>query len=236
MWNNRLPNTPIQLKRNYTVEELLNWQGDRYEGDPQTKGFAANDAFTDLTPYKHASFAGLAKAISKIVKRSPTVLELGSGGGSLLAHLEAFGIKNFLAVEGNPLVTVHSKFIQQNTDRVQILNLQDEIDFGIQFDVILSFEVLEHISEDKISNFIKTIVNHMGPQSTFIGTASLAGHIDVHVTARDRNWWLSRFKEFGLQDIGNIRDYDLIAANHPFNWNSGNTSIFILGKARRWLL
>ncbi len=226
---NKLSNTPISITKKYTIEELINWRGKRYEGFEETAGFAANDAFVIHVPEKHETFERLAKAIMQIINtKDITLIELGSGEGCLVYHFDKLGWHNYIAVDGNPLIMELSDFANKNKDKFKILNLQDEIDFAYKFDLILSFEVIEHIKEEFLDNFIKTVLNCMHKESIFIITCSLQSGLDVHVTVKPRQWWLEKFSSYGLKECGTALEYKILFENHPFNWNKKHTNLFIL--------
>ena len=99
----------------------------------------------------------------------------------------------------------------------------------IRFDIVCSFEVLEHIREDAVDNFIRTIANHMHATSLAICTASRQDNIDIHVLVRDRAWWLDRFARFGLVSRPDEAEMvRAIARDHPFNWLPQQSNIFAL--------
>jgi cyclopropane fatty-acyl-phospholipid synthase-like methyltransferase len=158
---------------------------------------------------------------------------LGCGWGGFRVLLEAHGANAYLGADGNPLPFANSPFILQAPRHYRLLNLQEPVDFGTAFDVVCSFEVLEHIREDRLDSVLRTIGNHMSPQSLFIGTAAITDCFDVHITVHPREWWLERFAGRGLLPVSATREaqwLDLLAQNHPFNWNSSTTSIFVLTK------
>jgi hypothetical protein len=73
----------------------------------------------------------------------------------------------------------------------------------------------------------------MSPRSLFIGTAAITDCFDVHITVHPREWWIELFARHGLLPVSATREtewLDLLARNHPFNWNSSTTSIFVLTK------
>jgi SAM-dependent methyltransferase len=198
------------------------------------EGFALDDALTFADEYRHYSFFRLAKAIANIARdhlarEYLSVLELGCGGGDLFHFLRTLGVQDYLGVDANPVAFAHSAYIRGHEDHFRLLNLQEKIDFGTTFDVVCSFEVLEHIREGALDNMISTIRRHMAEQSIFLGTASLQRDLDVHITVRERTFWLALFEQHGLQPHPKAEYYSrLLAANHPFNWHKGNTNIFVL--------
>jgi len=110
------------------------------------------------------------------------------------------------------------------------LNLEQEINFNHKFDIIISFEVLEHLKKEAIPNIMKTIANHMGTDSIFLGTASTR-EMDVHFTVENKEWWLNEFNKVGLiphPDSGEI--LEKMSNNHPYNWNIATSILFAMKK------
>jgi cyclopropane fatty-acyl-phospholipid synthase-like methyltransferase len=236
---NQLPNSggfPIDAEE-YNPEKVISSIGDPYHRQTSVdgfEGFALDDALAYVNEYKHFSFLNQAKAIAQIAKREVThldasVLELGCGGGDMHRFLKAFGIERYIGVDVNPVAFKHSPHITKSPQNFRLLNLQEEIDFGMKFDVVCSFEVLEHIREEKLDSIIGTIKRHIGEKSIFLGTASLQDDLDVHVTVRPREFWMEKFAQHGLVRHDNHAAYEsLLAENHPFNWNAENTNVFAL--------
>ena len=236
---NQLPNSggfPVDAEE-YNPEKVISSINDNHKRKTSVngfEGFALDDALAYVNEYKHFSFLNEAKAIAKIARRefthlNPSVLELGCGGGDVYRFLKAFGIDRYIGVDVNPIAFKHSPYITKNPQHFRLLNLQEEIDFGTKFDVVCSFEVLEHIREEKLDSIIGTIKRHLGEKSIFLGTASLQDDLDVHVTVRPREFWIEKFARHGLVQHDNHDAYEsLLAQNHPFNWNAENTNVFAL--------
>lgn len=204
------------------------------KGSGEFEGLALNDAVR-VEVWQHFSFVKLARMLAKIVKQYTgkstfSALELGCGSGSLFDFLKHLGVENYLGVDGNALAFEHSPFVKSSVDNFRLLNLQEEIDFNYKFDVVYTFEVLEHIKEEKTDFFLKTIANHLGPQSLFLGTISFS-KMDVHINRHDRDWWLKAFSNAGLKEFESSAEFTaLIAESHPYNWSKANTHIFALRK------
>jgi SAM-dependent methyltransferase len=228
---------PIDETANNNPEEVFASIGDPHKRGTDVNGFeglALDDALAYTNEFKHYSFLNQAKAVAAIAREQTfdyqvSVLELGCGGGDMQPFLKALGVERYLGVDGNPIAFKHSPYIQKSLEHFRLLNLQEEIDFGMKFTVVCTFEVLEHIVEDKLDGIIKTIVNHLGKDSIFLGTASLQDDLDVHVTVRPRPFWLDKFAQHGLVPHEKHEEYEkLLADNHPFNWNGDNTNVFAL--------
>lgn len=198
------------------------------------EGLALDDALVFTDPAKHLSYIPLGHAFIQIGRQHfgrPTfsVLELGSGGGDFFSFLRALGIEDYLGVDLNPIAFRSSPYIRGREAHFRLLNLQEPIDFAARFDLVCCFEVLEHIREDKLDSVLATIRRHMGPASLFLGSASTEEDHDVHVTVKERSFWLDRFAAHGLVPDARHAAYErTLGQNHPFHWHPGNTSIFAL--------
>jgi SAM-dependent methyltransferase len=198
------------------------------------EGLALDDGLVFTNEYRHFSFYPLARAILRVGRehanrKNLSMLELGCGGGDLFCFLSRLGVKRYLGLDGNPLAARHSPCFRGRENHFRLVNLQQEIDFGQAFDLVLTFEVLEHIPEVQLDHMFRTIRNHMGPASVFLGTASLQEEYDVHVTVRDRAFWLAKFAEHGLVPHPHGASIEeLLEHHHPFNWWAANTNIFAL--------
>ena len=237
--HNRLPNVgglPVDAEKD--VQSIISSarKDPKHRGTSLAgfEGVALDDALTFYDTYKHYSFFPLARAIVQIGKRfvretDLSMLELGCGGGDLFHFLERLGVRRYVGIDANPLAAQFSPNVTGHESHFRLLNLQQEIDLGCPFDLVFTFEVLEHIPEDKLGGMIRTIRNHMDRRSIFIGTASLQEDYDVHVTVQRREFWLAKFAEYGLvphADAATIEAH--LARNHPFNWSSENTNILAL--------
>ena len=197
------------------------------------EGLALDDALAYLHPQKHFSFFDQAKAIARIARRvspsTPSILEMGCGGGDMAHFFSLLGIPRYVGIEGNAVALRFSPYIQARPRHFRCLNLQQEIDLGRKFSVVCSFEVLEHIPEASLDGMLKTIRNHLGPESVFLGTASLQDDLDVHVTVKERSFWLKAFRRNGLVPHPDEKAWKAdIEAHHAFNWNATNTNVFVL--------
>lgn len=236
---NRLPNSggvPLDLSENDPERILASISNPKTRATTARgfEGLALDDALAYTNDYKHFSFFRQAKVIAQIARRinlagNISVLELGCGGGDMRPFLEAQGIRDYLGVDANSAAFRHSPHIKGFENHFHLLNLQEEIDFGMKFDVVCTFEVLEHICEENLDNIIGTIRRHLGPESIFLGTASLQDDLDVHVTVRERPFWLDKFSQHGLIPHPQHEEFEgILARNHPFNWHADNTNVFAL--------
>ena len=75
------------------------------------------------------------------------------------------------------------------------------------FDVITSWEVLEHIPESRLPCMIDNIAKHLVPGGYFIGSVALFPDANpltgavYHVTLQPEPWWLEQFARVGLRPV-----------------------------------
>jgi SAM-dependent methyltransferase len=73
----------------------------------------------------------------------------------------------------------------------------------LRFDVVTSWEVLEHIHTQDLPALLRNITNHLAPTGFFVGAINSlpdvdeAGHV-LHHTVKPKQWWVSLFEEHGL--------------------------------------
>jgi SAM-dependent methyltransferase len=237
---NRLPNSggfPVDEIETDIPEEVFASIKDGSKRGTNKEGFeglALDDALAFTSEYKHFSFLRQARTIVRIARKldsiyNTSILELGCGGGDMHEFFRAMGVEKYLGLDGNPIAYKHSPYIQKHKDHFRVVNLTEEIDFGRHFTVVCTFEVLEHIPENRLDGFIRTVVNHLGPKSVFLGTASLQDDLDVHVTVKPREFWIKKFGEHGLVPHERADEFEgLLVKNHPFNWNGDNTNVFAM--------
>jgi len=72
-----------------------------------------------------------------------------------------------------------------------------------KFDVISSYEVLEHIPESRLPTMLGNIRNHLNPDGFFIGSVTMISDmvngIEYHQTIQPFEWWVEQFSRVGLR-------------------------------------
>jgi 2-polyprenyl-3-methyl-5-hydroxy-6-metoxy-1,4-benzoquinol methylase len=149
-------------------------------------------------------------------RRDLKILDLGcSGGGFVRSFLEdgytALGLegsdasKRLRSAEWD--TCPHHLFTCDITDAFQIVNLGSND--TLKFHCITMWEVLEHISEDKLGVLFDNIYRHLHDDGIFVGSIDMApdgnpitGAI-YHVTLHNKDWWLSKFSQAGLVPVPN---------------------------------
>lgn len=88
-----------------------------------------------------------------------------------------------------------------------------------KFHVISAWDVIEHIEEKELSQFLENVTRHLRNDGYFIGSVSTraAGGTtpdgrNHHATVQDRQWWLELFRNAGFQFS---RESDFQATDFP---------------------
>lgn len=241
---NALPNTgAVPIEKEYTsaraVISSVSDVAHRRQDAEGFEGFAPDDAVFDESAegweyWSNAQLAGTIAAFAFEHYETPSVLELGCGAAHLFGLLRSYGISDYVGIDGSPYFLELNPRLRGHEDHFRTLNLQQEIRLEqdgqpLIFDVLCSFEVLEHIREEVVDELLATMRNHMRAGSVAFLTASTLGGMDVHVLVRDRPWWLERFARHGLHpraDEERLRRR--IGRRHPFNWQPHSTNTFAL--------
>ncbi len=151
------------------------------------------------------------------------VLDLGcSGGGFVRSFLE----DGYLAIglEGSD-ASKKLRSAEWDTCRHHLFTSDITAPFSISdvngkamtFLCITSWEVLEHISEDKLDVLLDNIKRHLAEDGIFVASIDMApdgnpitGAV-YHVTLQSKFWWLARFAKAGLMQVPrhhfDTRDY-----------------------------
>lgn len=143
--------------------------------------------------------------------RNIQVLDLGCAGGGFIESMVKRG--NFaVGIEGSDYSKKMKRaawgIIPENlftADITEPFLIREAVNSNqIRFDVITAWEVLEHISENKIQAVIKNIEAHLKPQGIVIMSVStkedIVNHHRLHQTIKSKKWWLSIFRELGFKN------------------------------------
>lgn len=126
--------------------------------------------------------------ISEINPKS--VLDVGCGTGASLSYflendVEAKGLENSdYAIENSP---VKEHIYKHNLNKPY---LSDK-----QYDLVWSFEVIEHIHPKYEATFLNTLVNHSHQILISAAIPGQGGH--GHFNEQEPQYWINKFKELG---------------------------------------
>lgn len=109
--------------------------------------------------------------IKKYVSLNKTILDFGAGNGDIAELLLQQGYKVAIYEPSSGRnATIHKKNLEQYSNFIGYVAFEDEESIQDTFDVILLFEVLEHIHPILFKETVEKIVAHLTPSGKIIGT------------------------------------------------------------------
>jgi 2-polyprenyl-3-methyl-5-hydroxy-6-metoxy-1,4-benzoquinol methylase len=211
----------------FNQEQITEGLGENQDYHNLAPGFQWQDAIVPKEEHHHNSYEKLAKDISSRYPQAINILELGCGAGNLAYWYRQYKpIVKYYTIDINKDV-LNNGIIDPNfhnigfTDREFTIKSANKI---IKFDLILSFEHLEHIPEDRLDQFFNNIKKHSHKDTVKIMTAANFGEYTPHVLVRSREQWVEYLEKegFKMQDISILN-----GNNKPFNFELHNTSELI---------
>ena len=134
-----------------------------------------------------------------------TVLDLGCGVGKSLDYFISKGIDT-LGVEGSSLAISEAN----NSRCILKFDLSKELNLRKKYDLIWSFEFVEHIHPNYINNLMKTFENHSN--TVIMSAAQPFQGGDGHFNEQPQAYWVEQFKrhgyEFNIEKTEELRNID----------------------------
>ena len=152
----------------------------------------------------------LVKKAKELFGENMSFLDIGCGGGALVFDFAIEGILSIGLDGSDTCLKSNDTFwnlLPKNfftCDITQEFSLIDSSKEIKRFDLISSWEVLEHIPESGLNQMLKNIHNHLSEKGYFIGTVSMLEYSDpktgvvYHVTLENKEWWINIFRKNGL--------------------------------------
>jgi 2-polyprenyl-3-methyl-5-hydroxy-6-metoxy-1,4-benzoquinol methylase len=129
-----------------------------------------------------------------------SVLDVGCGLGTWLAHLQSRGVNDVRGIDGPWL---NDGNLRCDRSLVQICDLEAGFDLGRRFDLAICLEVAEHLSPKSAEHFVETLTKH---SSAILFSAAIpfqGGH--HHVNEQFLAYWIEHFAGHGFQPLDIIR-------------------------------
>lgn len=148
-----------------------------------------------------------------------TVLDLGAGSGWFVNNGVKCGFDAH-GVEGTDKVDSEAPWLVFSDRRLFHADLRypfyifypdvyyrqgvGAANFYVLFDLITAWDVMEHLSEDSIDTTMKNITRHLNRGGYLMGTIEFSDKDNegYHTLCKPREWWVSKFEEFGFKDLG----------------------------------
>lgn len=131
---------------------------------------------------------------------SNSVVDIGCGSGGWLKAFHENGSKKILGIDGK---WVKKESLLIDPINFKAMDLPTKLGIEERFDLAISFEVAEHISEVSADKFIKEIVN-LSDIVLFSAAIPYQGGT-LHVNEQWQSYWAKKFIDFGYTPIDWIR-------------------------------
>jgi SAM-dependent methyltransferase len=149
--------------------------------------------------------------IMQILKPN-SVIDFGCGLGTFLRCFKECGVKEVLGLDGD---WVNKQLLFENIEENEFMavNLEDKITLDRKFDLAISCEVAEHLSEKYADIFVKNLVN--ASDLIIFGASIPFQEGQNHLNEQWPTYWIEKFEKYGY------KKYDIL---RPIFWN--NSKIF----------
>ncbi len=142
-----------------------------------------------------------------------SILDVGCGLGTWLEVAQQCGVSDVLGIEGDWL---DRKLVIIPPERIVNLDLEKSFDLGRRFDLVISLEVGEHLSERAAAGFVASLVRH-APVVLFSAAIPFQGG-HHHVNEQFLPYWSRLFDHFGYQPVDFLRS---------IRWNNPNILLYL---------
>jgi SAM-dependent methyltransferase len=151
-----------------------------------------------------------------------SVLDVGCGLGTFLKSFKDHGVKKVLGIDGN---WVDKGLLFKNIDSEEFLeeDLEKEIFFDSKFDLVLSLEVAEHLSQDAADDFVRSLTN-AGDLIIFSAAIPFQGGYN-HLNEQWIGYWEKKFKVYGYKKYDFFKEM-LWDNPNVFWWYKQNMVVF----------
>src|SRR3989338_429256 len=183
---------------------------------------SSDHIFPESTLEGLVRYPRLVKKAKEIFGDNMSFLDIGCGAGALVFDFAIEGVLS-IGIDGSDTCLRANNNYWRNLpknfftcDVTKKFSYVDSSEKQKKFDLITSWEVLEHIPESGLNQMLKNIQDHLTDDGYFIGTCSLLEYsnpktgVIYHVTLKSKEWWSNLFREENLQ---------IVEDGHLFSFN-----------------
>lgn len=119
-----------------------------------------------------------------------SIIDIGCGSGKAMDYFLQKGVEEVKGIEGSKMAIKHSKYPKLIIPH----NLNKEINLNKKFDLLYSFEFIEHIHPKYVNQVLRTFSNH---SNIIVMTAASPGaHGQGHFNCKDQQYWVKKFRKY----------------------------------------
>jgi SAM-dependent methyltransferase len=158
-----------------------------------------------------------------------SVLDVGCGVGTWLAAWIEVGVSDVVGIDGD---YVDRDTLKIPSNKYLAYNLEEPLDLGRRFDLVMSLEVAEHLRPHVARSFVESLVRH---GDTILFSAAIPGQGGTgHVNEQWPSYWADLFAEHDYQPINALRGA-LWDVHDVEPWYRQNCLLFVNGTIRETL-
>lgn len=127
-----------------------------------------------------------------------SIVDVGCGIGTWLKVFQDFGIKDVLGLDGD---YVDRSLLKIESQYFKAIDLEKKFSLDIKYELALSLEVAEHLSESSADIFIQSLCN---VSDTIIFSAAVENQGGQnHINEQNLEYWITKFNDnnFELFDV-----------------------------------
>ncbi len=143
-------------------------------------------------------------AVMAILGKPKTFIDIGCGNGTVVKLMKSLetvwdqetGLPDYSA--GVELwLTEEMRLDAKN--RFSQADLREPYEHGGQFEMVISWEVGEHLPEESADVYCETLARHVYPGGHLVFTAAASGQGgDHHINCQPQSYWSDKLEELGL--------------------------------------
>jgi SAM-dependent methyltransferase len=153
--------------------------------------------------------------------RPKSVIDVGCGIGTWLSVFAEQGVSDFLGVDG---VWVDKELLQIPKENFAYHDLTKPLEINRRFDLVVSLEVAEHLSNSYAQSFVDSLIN-LGPVVLFSAAIPYQGGAH-HLNEQWPDFWVQLFGKRNYAVVDAVRRR-IWQNNKVEYWYAQNTLIFI---------
>jgi len=132
----------------------------------------------------------LVEAVKELFPDVKSVIDIGCNNG---VHMKHFWDKGFV-VAGVDISSAAFEKLLVPRGFISLCDLREPIVFDAEYDLAIAIEVIEHIEEEALDQFIMNLRNASPLLIATPGNQPGTGHFNM----RPKEWWINKFMEYGM--------------------------------------
>jgi SAM-dependent methyltransferase len=150
-----------------------------------------------------------------------TVVDVGCGTGTWLSVALQAGSRRAVGFEGE---WVRPEMMDDPRIELHRQDLENRVRFGERFDLAISLEVAEHLSEARAQSFVEDLCDL---SDVVLFSAAIPGQQGVnHINLQWQSWWARHFGERGYVALDLVRPVIWQTGDIPY-WYRQNILLFV---------